>query len=172
MTTSFSDTAVSAFVGGLTTLKSLVDKSASHAEDNRIEPQALLQARLFPDMFTFTSQIRAATDTARRGVARLSGKEPDSAEHPEATFAALSAYLEATIAYVEGSDRALIDASETREFNVPMGPEVTLDFTGRSYMASFALPNFLFHVVTAYNILRHNGVEVGKRDYLSPFMAR
>jgi hypothetical protein len=172
MTTSFSDSSVSAFVGGLTTLKTLVEKAAAHAEDKNIDPQVLLQARLFPDMFPFARQIYAATDSARRGVDRLVGKEPESAEQPETTFAALAEYLDTTIAYVESADRALIDASETREFTTPMGPKVTVDFTGRSYTTGFAFPNFLFHVVTAYNILRHNGIEVGKRDYLGPFIPR
>ena len=122
-------------------------------------------------MFPFARQIVAATGVARRGVDRLSGKDPYSGDKPEHTLAALGAHLEATIAYVKQADAAKIDASEASELSARFGKKFAT-FTGRSYLATFALPNFLFHVVTAYNILRHNGVALGKHDYLRPLISQ
>jgi hypothetical protein len=119
-------------------------------------------------MFTFTEQIQAATDTARRGTDRLADKEATSADDPAATIDGLSERVKATIEHVSACDRPAIDASLDRKFKVNMGVE--LDFTGRTYALGFALPNFLFHVTTAYDILRHKGVELGKREYIAPFL--
>lgn len=169
MSLSLYDVTVPTLVGALTTLKGILGKAAEHAEANKIEPSALLHARLFPDMFSFTRQIQVATDLARRGVARLAGDEPESTEDKETTFAELIARVDATIEVVKAADKAPINGGENREFTLDLGQ--TVQFTGRSYVLTFLFPNVLFHATTAYNILRHNGVQLGKRDFIAPFIA-
>jgi hypothetical protein len=129
----------------------------------------LLRARLFPDMHPFTRQVQNATDLARRSPERLVGREPSSAEDPAPSFDALSARVKQTREHVQGFDRAAFEGAESRAITLNIGQ--TLELTGTSYALSFTLPNFLFHVTTAYDILRHNGVALGKRDYLGPFLA-
>ena len=171
MSLSLHDIAIPTLIGGLGTLASILDKAASHAEAAGLEPGALLDAQLFPDMFSFKRQIQTATDTARRGVDRLAGQEPSSVDDDEATFADLSERVASTIAYLQRCDREALESAESRVLTVPIGPTETLDFTGRSFLMTFMLPNFIFHVVTAYDIMRHQGVVLGKRDYLGPFVA-
>lgn len=168
MSIPLSDVIIPTFLGGLRQLSTLLDKAAAHTEAKKLEPDALMNSRLYPDMFTFTRQIQSAADVARRGTDRLVGNEASSVEDNESSLAQLAVRVKGTIEHVNAADRAAIDASIDREFTLDMG--VSLDFTGRTYVMRFAIPNFLFHCTTAYAILRHNGVEVGKRDYIAPFM--
>jgi len=170
MSISLSEVAVPTFTAGLNTLLAIIDKASSHAQDKGLDPHDLLDARLCPDMFSFTRQIQAASDTARRGIDRVVGVEPASVADNESSFDELRTRVKNSLAHVGQVDRAAVDASEDRKFSVPLGKEAKLDCTGRSYLLGFALPNFLFHVTTAYDILRHHGVELGKRDFLTSFV--
>jgi len=163
-----SDIVVPTFVGGLGTLATVLERAAQHAEAEKLEVGSLLDARLYDDMFTFSQQIQAATDTARRVGQRLAGAEPGSKPDPERTFAALRARVSETLELVRGLDRAAIDERQDVSFTVNLGQEMT--FTGRSYTLTFGVPNFLFHVAMAYALMRHRGVQLGKVDYIAPFM--
>jgi hypothetical protein len=169
MSLSLSDIAIPSFLAGLTSLKDVLAKAAAHADAKKIKEPALLDARLFPDMFTLSKQVQVACDSARRGIDRLVGVEPTSVPDDEKSFAELVTRVETTIATLKAVSREKIDASEDREFTVDIGQPMT--FTGRRFLMTFALPNFFFHVTTAYAILRHSGVELGKRDFLAPFIA-
>lgn len=165
MTISMYQASVPLFLRSLTSMKGFIDKAARHAESRKIEPAALLNARLYPDMFTFTRQVQIATDFARGTAARLAGKEPPSAPDTETTFEELIARVERTIEYVQSIKAQEIDGSEAREIVRPLRGEPHR-FTGINYLLQFALPNFYFHAATAYDILRHNGVELGKSDFM------
>ncbi|GAB4568499.1 MAG: DUF1993 family protein [Haliangiales bacterium] len=169
MSLSLYDITVPPLVSSLGSLKVVVDKGAAHVEAKELDPRALLDARLYPDMFPFLRQIQVVSDVSRRGLDRLAGKEPSSTPDDETSFAELGARITATIEHIKGADRAAIDAAEDREIKIDLGQPMT--FTGRRYVQTFMMPNIMFHLTTAYNILRHNGVELGKRDYLTPFVA-
>jgi len=168
MSLNLSDIVVPTFVGGLGTLRTVLDRAAQHAEAEKLDVDSLLDARLYDDMFTFSQQIQAATDTARRVGQRLAGAEPSSMPDPERTFAALGERVGETLEQVRGLDKAAIDEREDVSFTVNLGMELT--FTGRSYALTFGVPNFLFHVSMAYALMRHRGVQLGKVDYIAPFM--
>ncbi len=168
MSFSTSDLVTSILVGGLGGMKAHLAKAVAHADAKGLDHRELLDARLAPDMFTLTQQVQSATDTARRGVARIIGNEPTSVADDEKTFDELTARIDATIAYVSGIDKALLDESETRSFTVNFGQD--MPFTGRTYLLGFMVPNFLFHATTLYGILRHKGVELGKRDFIAPIL--
>lgn len=168
MTLTMSGASVPAFVQGLTSLSAVLDKAAAHAEARRIDPAALLQARLFPDMFPLTRQVQVAADFAKGTVARLAGEDPPKWEDAETSFEELKGRIGRTLDFVRGVDPARIDGSEGREITLSIaGKPVT--FRGQPYLVHFALPNFWFHVTAAYSILRHNGVELGKRDFIGRF---
>ena len=169
MSLSLHDIAVPTLKSGLTGLKSFIDKAAAHAKENKIDEKAFLDARLYPDMFAFVRQVYVASDNARRGMERLLGNEPISAPDTETSFAELSERVGSVVEFLAGLDKAAIDSAEDRAFTVELGRQ-PMQFTGRSYVMTFLIPNILFHITTAYNILRHNGVSLGKRDYLTPFM--
>jgi uncharacterized protein len=153
------------FAGILANLSAIIDKAQAHAEARKIDPAALTQARLYPDMFPFTRQVQVACDTAKGAVARLAGLEVPKHEDTEQTFAELRARIAKTIDFVASVKAAQIDGSEAREIVLKLrGQEVK--FNGLQYLLGFAVPNFYFHVTTAYAILRHNGVEIGKRDFI------
>jgi hypothetical protein len=166
MTLSMSQASSAVFLQGLKGLKGVLAKARAHAEAKGIDPQALLGARLYPDMFPLTRQVQIAADFAKGPVARLSGAEPPSWEDKETTFEELEARVERTIAFIEGVPAAAIDGSEDRDISLTRRGETTA-VKGQTYLLEQALPNFWFHVTTAYAILRHNGVEVGKRDFLA-----
>jgi hypothetical protein len=149
----------------LTNLSAILGKAAAHCESRKIDPAVLLTARLFPDMFPLVRQVQIATDHAKGLAARLAGIEVPSYADTEATFADLHARLAKTIAYVGGFSPEQINGSEGKAICLKTG-HGELNFTGQDYLVHFALPNFYFHVTTAYAILRHNGVDVGKMDYL------
>ena len=159
---------VPVFIRMLGNLKVILEKGAAHAAAKKIDESVFLNARLYPDMFTFTRQVQIATDFARGTSARLSGIEPPAVEDKEQTFAELVARVEAAIAFVRTLPAEKIDGSETREItrNVRGTPKV---FPGLNYLLQYSLPNFYFHCATAYAILRSNGVEVGKGDFVGSF---
>ncbi len=149
----------------LGSLAAILGKAAAHCEARKIDPAVLVSARLYPDMFPLSRQVQIATDIAKGGAARLAGVEPPSWEDKEATIPELVERLERTIAYLRTFGAAQIDGSEDREIRLKLR-QYERQFTGLDYLLQFVLPNVYFHVTTAYNILRHNGVEIGKQDYL------
>jgi hypothetical protein len=153
------------FANILTNLSTILDKGQAHAEARKIDPAVLLGCRLFPDMFPLTRQVQIASDTAKGAVARLAGAEIPKYEDIEQTFAELKARIAKTIEFVRSFKPAQLDGSEDREIVLKLGGR-EVKFTGMQYLLGHASPNFYFHVVTAYDILRHSGVEVGKRDYI------
>jgi hypothetical protein len=149
----------------LTNLSGILQKAESYAQARRIEPNALLQARLYPDMFPLTRQVQLATDFAKGAAARLSGSEVPKWEDTEQTFAELQARIQRGRDYLGSFRRESFAGAEERAIEIKV-PSRTLKFTGKEYLLSFALPNFYFHVTMAYAILRHNGLEIGKLDFL------
>ncbi len=158
---------VPVFVQMLGSLSAVLAKADAHATAKKIDPAALLTARLYPDMLTFTRQVQICCDFAKGTVARLSGQEPPKWEDKEASFADLQARCAKTIDFVKGFKPAQIDGSEERDVTIPIGGNPTT-FKGQRYLLGHALPNFFFHHVAAYSILRHNGIEIGKRDFIGP----
>jgi hypothetical protein len=149
-------------------LKAILEKAAAHAAAKKIDESAFLNARLYPDMFPFTMQVQIASDFTRGTTARLTGTEPPAVEDKEKSFAELIARVEAAAAYVRGIPAAKFEgAAERKIVRKIRGVERT--FSGTDYLYQFSLPNFYFHLTTAYAILRHNGVEVGKTDFLGTF---
>lgn len=152
-------------IRSLTNLKSILEKAAAHAEAKKIDPSILINARLYPDMFPLSRQVQIATDVAKGAVSRLSGLEPPKYEDNESTFSELLARLDKTVALLESCQPEQIDGSEDRIITLPMHDR-TINFKGLPYLFDFVLPNVYFHVTTVYAILRHNGVEIGKKDFL------
>lgn len=153
------------FVHGLRNLKHILKKAAEHAQARQIDPPALLQARLYPDMFPLTRQVQIASDAAKGAVARLAGEAPPSFEDVEQSFEELRARLDRTIHYIEHVDASRLDGSETRAIHLKTRA-LELHFVGSQFLMGWAWPNFHFHSSMAYAILRHNGVPLGKMDYL------
>ena len=150
-------------------LKEVLRKAEAHATDKKIDPNALLQARLFPDMFSMLRQVQVATDFAKSVSARLAGVEVPKVEDSEKTFAELQTRIATVLAFIEGLDVASFDAAATREIITQAGTPKEKRFTGQSYLFNYGLPHFFFHTTTAFAILRHNGVEIGKKDYLGAY---
>ena len=146
-------------------LSKILDKAAAHCEARKIEPSVLINYRLAPDMFPLARQIQVVTDQAKGLGARLTGSEIPSYPDTETTFDELKARLAKTVDYLQSFSPAQFDGSEDREILLKAGP-TELNLSGRDYAFGFVLPNFYFHAATAYDILRHAGVEVGKRDFL------
>jgi len=165
MTISMYQASVPVFIRMLNNLAAILEKAAAHCAARKIDPAVLLNYRLYPDMFAFARQVQVACDHARNGAARLAGVEAPRLENGEQTFAELVARVRDAIAYLETFAPAQIDGSEAREVVVRRGETVNT-YAGLDYLLNRTLPNFYFHVTTAYDILRHNGVELGKRDYL------
>ena len=153
------------FVNSLRNLSAILDKAQAHAEARKIDATTLTGSRLFPDMLPMARQVQIACDTAKGAVARLAGVEVPKHEDTERTFAELQSRIAMTVDFIGGFRPAQIDGTEDREIALKLGGQETR-FNGLQYLLGFALPNFYFHVTTAYDILRHNGVEVGKRDYI------
>jgi hypothetical protein len=165
MTLSMYQASVPVFTRMLTILAAILTKAEAHAAARKIQPAVLLNARLFPDMLALTRQVQLACDFAKNTTARLAGVEILNFPDEEASFAELQARIAKTLDNVKGYQAAQIDGSETREITLPIGGQPK-KFTGQEFLLNFALPNLYFHITTAYDILRHNGVEIGKRDYL------
>jgi hypothetical protein len=153
------------FVRMLKNLAAMLAKGEAHATAKNFDPAILLNARLAPDMFTLTRQVQIATDQAKGCMARLAGHAPEAIEDNETSFAEIQARIAKVIALVEGYKPEQIDGSEAREVSVKI-PNAELKFSGVDYVNQWALPQFFFHITTAYALLRHNGVELGKRDFL------
>lgn len=169
MTISMHAASVSVFTQMLGSLGDILAKAEAHAADRKIEPAALLQSRLFPDMLPLTRQVQIACDFAKGVTARLAGAEVPVYDDREQTFAELRALVERTRAFIDGFDAAAFTGSEQREIVTRPGTPKERRFDGQSYLLSYGLPQFFFHVTTAYALLRHNGVEIGKRDYMGAY---
>jgi len=165
MSLSMSSASVPVFVRMLDSLAAWLDKAELHAQARKFDPGVLLAVRLAPDMLPFSTQVQIACDAAKFAVARLAGVEAPKFADDERTLADLKERVRRTIAFVQSVAPERIDGSETRDVTVPRRGD-PLTMKGEAYLKHFALPNFFFHVTTAYALLRHNGVELGKGDYL------
>lgn len=165
MSISVFDQTVSAMSRMLLNLDAIVSKAEKYAEEKKIDPNVLIQARLYPDMLPFVSQIRIATDMAKGAAARLSGSEMPKWPDDEATFEDIHARIRKALNYLAGFKPEQFEDGESRDIELKL-PNRTLEFTGRDYILGFVLPNFYFHMTTAYNILRHNGLAIGKFDFM------
>ena len=165
MTISMYQASVPRFVNILGNLSNILDKTQTHVDAKKLDSATLTTYRLFPDMLPMTKQVQIACDTAKGAVARLAGVEIPVYEDSEKTLAELKARIAKTVAYLQTFTPAQIDGSEDREIVIKRR-ETETRYTGLQFLLGHAVPNFYFHVTTAYAILRHNGVEIGKRDYL------
>ncbi|MGH6788819.1 MAG: DUF1993 domain-containing protein [Pseudolabrys sp.] len=165
MPLSMSEVSVPTFEITLGALSAVLDKADGHAGAKKFEPNVLLNSRLAPDMFALTRQIQVACDQAKNGSARLAGVEPPKFEDNETTVAQLKERIAKTLAFLKTLDAKAIDASAERTIAFPLGPKKG-EMKGGDYLTHFVLPNFYFHATAAYAILRHCGVELGKRDFL------
>jgi len=163
---SFYDGSVPVFTHTLNAMSAFLTKAETFAKDKSIDPDVLLNARLYPTMYPLKRQVQAACDAAVRGSARFAQLELPSYPDTENTFAELQARIAKVVSYIKGIEPGKFDGADTREITFPSGPGTTRTVTGQQYLNHMALPNFFFHCTTAYDILRHNGVELGKRDFL------
>ena len=161
---------VPALLRMLSSLSAILDKAAAHAAARKIDPSVLLNTRLYPDMFPLVRQVQLASDFAKGAGARLAGMEPPKFPDTEAGIDELKARLGKTVDFLKGLKPAQIDGSEDRQITLSIGGEPHT-FRGADFLVKFALPNFYFHVTAAYAILRHCGVEIGKRDFVGPLEA-
>ena len=169
MTISMYTASIPVFKQMLDSMSNVLAKAEAHATAKSIEPNALLQARLFPDMFSLIHQVQIAADFAKSVSARLASVDVPSYEDNEQTFADLQARIAKTLAFINGLSAAQIDGSESREIVLRPGTPKEKKLSGQTYLLSYGLPQFFFHVTTAYDILRHNGVEIGKRDFMGNY---
>lgn len=168
MTLKMYDLTVAEYLGGLRALRSMLDKGLAHATEQGYDPANLLSARLAPDMFELKRQVQTVCDGARRGAERIAGVELSSVPDEETTFEALIARVDDTVERLKAHDPSAFDGAEDREFTANLGRDI--EFTGQRFLLGFSMPNFLFHLTMVYAILRHNGVPLGKRDYIQGFM--
>jgi hypothetical protein len=166
MTISMYQALVPGLQRALGALDAILDKAAASAEERKIDPAVLVSARLAPDMHPLSRQVQLLTDTAKGAVARLAGLPVPSFADTETTFPELKGRIAKTLDFIASVRPDAIDGSEARAITLKAGPR-ELHFTGQDYLVLFVLPNFYFHVTTAYAILRHNGVPLGKTDYLA-----
>ena len=153
------------FIRGMRALGLYLEKGRADAETRKFAPEILFDARLAPDMHKLSRQVQVASDMVKNGAARLAGMEPPSYPDTESNFEELQARLAKTISFLEGITEVQLEGSETRQITLKFpGQEMT--FSGADYLTGFVLPNLYFHMATAYNILRHNGVQIGKRDFM------
>ncbi|NMG76218.1 DUF1993 domain-containing protein [Aromatoleum diolicum] len=165
MTLSMYEASAPRFANMLRNLSAILARAETQAVERKFDPAVLLGSRLFPDMFPLLRQVQIACDNAKGPVARLAGLEPPRHEDNEASFADLQARIAKTLDFIATVPADQIDGSEDREIILKLGKH-EVRYTGMQYLCGFALPNFYFHVVTAYDILRHNGIDLGKRDYI------
>jgi hypothetical protein len=166
MSFSMSQASLPVFEISLNALSAILDKAEAHAAAKKVDPSVLLHSRLSPDMFALVRQVQIATDQAKNGSARLAGVEAPPYEDNETTMGELKTRIARTVAYLRTVDPKQIDSSADREISFPLGPTNTGHMKGDDYLNHFVLPNFYFHLTTAYAILRHCGVDIGKRDFL------
>ncbi|MBI1890535.1 MAG: DUF1993 domain-containing protein [Burkholderiales bacterium] len=169
MTISLYAASVPVFKQMLASMSAVLSKAEQHATEKNIDPNALLQARLFPDMFALVRQVQIAADFAKSVSARLAGAEVPSYEDTEQTFAELQARINKTLTFIDTLTPAQIDGHEDREIVLRPGTPKERKFNGQAYLLHYGLPQFFFHATTAYAILRHNGVEIGKRDFMGEY---
>jgi hypothetical protein len=167
MTISMHAMSVGQFVPMLGNLSALLDKGAASAESRKFDTAVLANGRLAPDMLPFTRQIQLVCDFAKNSTARLAGLDPPKFEDSETTFAELKMRIDKTLTYLKTVPASAVDGSEDRDITIPLRDR-KLEMKGLPFLQRWVLPNFYFHVVTAYAILRHNGVDVGKMDFLGP----
>ncbi len=165
MSLSMYQASVPRFANILSNLSSILDKAQAHIDARKIDPATLTTYRLFPDMLPFTKQVQIACDTAKGAVARLAGIENPVHEDNEKTLPELKARIAKTLAFIQSVSPAQIDGTEDKDIVIRRG-ETETHYKGMQFLLGSAIPNIYFHVTAAYNILRHNGVEIGKRDYL------
>jgi uncharacterized protein len=156
--------AVDSFVPMLQSLSAVLDRGAAHASDKTLD---LVNARLAPDMYTLAQQVQLACDQANDGVSRLTGKEPPRFENNEKTIDDLKIRIARTVGYLKTADAGAFEGAEDRDCSIPIPNNMVIAMDGLQFLRAWALPHFYFHVVTAYDILRHSGVVIGKQDYLS-----
>jgi hypothetical protein len=169
MTISIYQSSVPVFSQMLTALSDVLKKAEAHATDKNIDPNALLQARLFPDMFPLVRQVQIATDFSKGVTSRLAGAEVPSWPDTEVTFADLQALIAKALAHIGTFNAAQFEGSENKEIVLRPGTPKEKKLVGSAYLQHYGLPQFFFHVTTAYAILRHNGVDLGKRDYMGAY---
>ena len=169
MSISMSSASLPIFQTMLTNLSHLLAKAQTHAEAKKFDPSVLTQYRLAPDMLPFTRQVLIACDAAKLCVARLSDLEAPKFEDTETTLVELMSRIQKTLDWIKTVPASALDGTELKSITFPVGKDKTRTMTGEDYLKHWALPNVFFHVTTAYAILRHNGVEVGKRDYIGTY---
>ena len=169
MTSPMYTNSVPVFKQILIALKAILAQADAHAASKSIEPDAFLQTRLYPDMFPLVKQVQIAADFSRGISARLAGVEVPSYEGKEKSFADLDALLARTLEFLDSVKSALFEGSETKEIVLRAGTPKEKKLSGQAYLSNYGLPQFFFHVTTAYNILRHNGLSIGKRDYMGAY---
>jgi len=167
MSISMYDVSIPILTLSLTNLSAILDKAASHEEAKKVDPKVIPQARLIADMLPLSAQIQIACDTAKGAAARLAGVDAPKHADTETTLAELKARVAKTLDFIKTIKPEQLNGAESREI-VLQFPQTTLKFTGINYLTNFVLPNFFFHVTTAYALLRKNGVDLGKRDFLGP----
>ena len=163
---SFYDATVPAYLQMLNSLSGLLTKAETHCKAKNIQPEVLLGSRLYPDMLPFSKQIQLVSDFAAKGCARLTHSEVPSTADTEKSFEELKQRLAKTIDYVKSFKPAQFEGADTKDVTFPAGPDRSITMTGQQFLSAFSFPNFYFHAATAHGILRHNGVEIGKRDFL------
>jgi hypothetical protein len=166
MTISMSSASIPVFKSMLSNLSHFLDKAQAYAEAKKFDPLVLTQYRLAPDMLPFSRQVLIACDGPKNGVARISGVEAPKFEDKETTLAELKERIQKTLDYLASVPPEKLDGTEDKEITFPVGRDASRTMKGEAYLLHWVLPNFFFHVTTAYAILRHNGVELGKTDYL------
>ncbi|MEO7431285.1 MAG: DUF1993 domain-containing protein [Dokdonella sp.] len=169
MSLSMYEASVPVFKQLLVALDANLAKAEEHAAARKIEPDALLHARLFPDMFALIRQVQVACDFAKSVPARLAGVDVPTFDDNEASFGDLRARIAKTLAFAESLDAARFDGSEQREIVLRPGTPKEKRLDGKAYLLAYALPQFFFHVTTVYALLRHNGVEIGKKDFMGAY---
>lgn len=167
MSLSLYDASIPTFLHSLRAFKAILEKAVAHAEARKFDPNVFVSMRLYPDMFPLNRQIQIATDAAKGAAARLSGTEPPKFEDNEVTLAELIARVTKTVDYLESFKPEQFAGDDNRVITIKT-PRITLSFTAVNFVRHWALPNFFFHITTAYALLRHGGVEVGKQDFLGP----
>ncbi|MFG6415925.1 DUF1993 family protein [Roseateles sp. DC23W] len=169
MTSTMYTQSVPVFKQMLSAMKAVLATAETHATTHAIDPAAYLQARLFPDMFPLLKQVQIAADFARGVSARLAGVAVPANDGQEQTFADLTALLDDSLRFLDSLQPAQFDAAEEREIVLRPGTPKERKFSGRAYLAHYGLPQFFFHATTAYAILRHNGIQIGKKDYMGAY---
>ena len=157
---------VDVFANSLNSLAAVLEKGLAHATARKFDPSVLFNARLAPDMLPLSRQVQIACDLAKNSVARLAALEPPRFEDNEKTIEELRTRIARTIDYLKGIPASAFEGSEDRDLKVPAGPDKFLDFKGLDFVQRWAIPNVFFHITAAYAILRHNGVDIGKKDFI------